>query len=57
MIRSLSSAPRSVVLESLRGMSDDRKCYRLVGGVLAERTVGEVRPDLEASQAGVRSLS
>lgn len=35
-----------VVLESLGEVSDDRRCFRMVGGVLVERTVAEVVPAL-----------
>jgi hypothetical protein len=34
-------------------MPPDRKCFRMIGGVLVERTVGEVLPALEETQTGV----
>lgn len=34
-------------------MAADRKCFRMIGGVLIERTVGEVLPALEETQVGV----
>jgi len=34
-------------------MPADRKCFRMIGGVLVERTVGEVLPALEETQLGV----
>ncbi|GJN88001.1 hypothetical protein Rhopal_000956-T1 [Rhodotorula paludigena] len=40
----------SLVLETLRdaySTAPDRKCFRLVGGVLVERTVQDVLPQLE----------
>lgn len=36
-----------IVIETLRGVDKNRKCFRLVGGVLVERTVAEVLPELE----------
>merc|ERR1711935_496626 len=33
-----------------------RKCWRLVGGVLVERTVGEVLPAVQENVANVRSI-
>ena len=32
-----------IVIETLEGVDPDRKCFRMVGGVLVERTVKEVR--------------
>ncbi|XP_068611703.1 prefoldin subunit 2 [Brachionichthys hirsutus] len=37
----------SLVIETLKDVDHSRKCYRLVGGVLVERTVKEVLPALE----------
>lgn len=34
-------------------MESERKCFRMVGGVLVERTVGQVLPALEETQTGV----
>merc|ERR1712086_959719 len=34
-----------------------RKCWRLVGGVLVERNVGEVLPAVQENVANVRSIS
>ena len=41
------------VLDVLRGLETGRKCHRLVGGVLVERTVEQVIPALETNLAGV----
>merc|ERR1711872_255012 len=35
-----------VVIDTLEEVSPDRKCFRMVGGVLVERTVSEVLPAL-----------
>jgi prefoldin subunit 2 len=42
-----------ILTNSLKPMPSDRKCFRMIGGVLVERTVGEVLPALEETQAGV----
>ncbi|CAD7002567.1 probable prefoldin subunit 2 [Ceratitis capitata] len=34
------------VIETLKTVDPERKCFRLIGGVLAERTVKEVLPQL-----------
>merc|ERR1712058_161761 len=36
----------NIVIETLQGVDADRKCFRMVGGVLVERTVQEVLPAL-----------
>jgi chaperonin cofactor prefoldin len=48
---------RSLVIETLRDANKtepDRKCFRLVGGVLVERTVHDVLPSLEMQFEQVR---
>jgi prefoldin subunit 2 len=32
----------------------DRKCFRLIGGVLVERTVRDITPALKTNRDGVR---
>ncbi len=39
-----------LVIETLSEVSPDRKCFRMIGGVLVERTVKEVLPALEANR-------
>lgn len=36
----------NIVLETLSSTPDDRKCFRMVGGALVEKTVGETKPVL-----------
>lgn len=38
------------MIETLRGVDGARKCFRMVGGVLVERTVAEVLPELETNR-------
>lgn len=45
-----------MVLESLAPVPRDRKCFRLINGVLVERTVGDVVPALETNAEGLRSV-
>ena len=42
-----------VVIETLKETDGARKCFRMVGGVLVERTVAEVLPAVEANYSGV----
>ena len=37
-----------LVIEALKETDPNRRCFRLVGGVLVERTVAEVLPALQA---------
>lgn len=34
------------MIETLKSVNSDRKCFRLIGGVLCERTVKDVLPQL-----------
>lgn len=43
----------SLVIDTLKDVDPSRKCFRLVGGVLVERTVKEVLPALEANKEQV----
>ncbi|XP_049872628.1 prefoldin subunit 2 [Pectinophora gossypiella] len=39
-----------IVIETLKGVDTSRKCFRMIGGVLVERTVAEVLPELESNR-------
>lgn len=41
------SEEHNLVIETISPMNSDRKCFRMVGGVLIERTVEEVLPALK----------
>ena len=43
-----------LVLETLQPLSDDRKCFRMINGVLTERTVKEVVPILQTNSDGLK---
>ena len=49
---------RRLVIKTLAKVQEtdpDRKCFRLIGGVLAEKTVKEVLPALQMNYDGVRA--
>ena len=52
----LSESIRLVLstLDEALAKEPDRKCFRLVGGVLVERTVKDVVPALQTNKDGVR---
>lgn len=47
----------SVVIEALKPLEGDRKCHRLVNGVLVERTVSQVLPALTLNFDNVITLN
>ena len=45
-----------LVLESLEPVEPGRKCFRLVNGVLVERSVGEVVPAVRTNAEGLKGV-
>ena len=45
-----------LVLRAITNLPRDRKCYRSIGGVLVERTVGDVQPAVEKNVRGIEEL-
>ncbi|WZN65416.1 subunit 2 of molecular cheperone prefoldin [Chloropicon roscoffensis] len=45
-----------LVIKAISDMEEKRKCFRLVGGVLVERTVGEVLPAVNTNKQGIASI-
>ena len=45
-----------LVLRAITPLPRDRKCYRSIGGVLVERTVGDVQPAVEKNVKGIEDL-
>lgn len=45
-----------LVTESLEPLPEDRKCFRLINGVLVERTVKEVLPALKTNSDGLKQV-
>lgn len=45
-----------MVVKQLNVLSSDRRCWNQVGGVLVEKTVGEVLPTLEENRNKVRYI-
>jgi prefoldin subunit 2 len=45
-----------LVLETLEPLPEGRKCFRLINGVLVERTVKEVVPALKTNSDGLKTV-
>lgn len=63
LARHVPSQPRpnapSLVLGTLQPLvktEPERACYRLIGGVLVQRTVKDVAPTLETNYAGIKEV-
>lgn len=48
-------APR-LVIETLDPLPQDRKCFRMVNGVLVERTIQDVLPSLKTNSDGLKQV-
>jgi prefoldin subunit 2 len=44
------------VLETLGPVPKDRKCFRLINGILMERTVADVVPALQTNAEGLKNV-
>jgi prefoldin subunit 2 len=42
--------------DAIKDLDPSRKCFRLIGGVLVERTVAEVLPAVQKNQAGLAAV-
>lgn len=45
-----------IVLETLEPLPADRKCFRMINGVLVERTVKDVIPALKVNSEGLKQV-
>ncbi|CAO3635816.1 unnamed protein product [Cunninghamella blakesleeana] len=45
-----------LVIDSISPLEPERKCFRMVGGVLVERTIKEVLPALETNYDGIQQV-
>lgn len=50
------TAPNRLVLETLNPLPEDRKCFRMINGVLVERTVKDVIPALKTNGEGLKKV-
>lgn len=52
----LEKDEHKLVVETLKKVEPERRAYRLVGGVLAERTVGDILPIVESNFVGIAEV-
>ena len=45
-----------LVLETLAPLPEDRKCFRMINGILVERTVKDVVPALKINSEGLKKV-
>ncbi|KAI0200149.1 Prefoldin beta-like protein [Astrocystis sublimbata] len=50
------SEEHKLVLETLEPLPEDRKCFRMINGVLVERTVKDVVPALKTNADGLKKV-
>ncbi|CZR50611.1 related to Gim complex component GIM4 [Phialocephala subalpina] len=51
-----SAEEHKLVLETLEPLPADRKCFRMINGVLVERTVKDVVPALKINAEGLQNV-
>ncbi len=51
----LDKTEHELVINALEPLPADRKCYRMIGSVVVERTVGEVLPAVKKNREQVRT--
>ncbi|KAG4106118.1 Prefoldin beta-like protein [Neocallimastix lanati (nom. inval.)] len=45
-----------LVIQTLKPLNSDRKCFRLIHGVLVERTIKDVLPAVENNLVGINAI-
>lgn len=46
----------TLVINAIQPLDPGRKCFRMIGGVLVERTVGEVLPAVQRNKDGLQEV-
>ena len=52
----LTAVVGRLVMETLEPLPQERKCFRLINGVLVERTVKDVLPALKTNSDGLKQV-
>ncbi|KAB5520321.1 hypothetical protein DKX38_024640 [Salix brachista] len=49
----MDASEHSLVINAIQPLDQSRRCYRMIGGVLVERTVKEVLPAVQRNKEGI----
>ncbi|KZV17083.1 putative prefoldin subunit 2 [Dorcoceras hygrometricum] len=52
----MEASEHSLVINAIKPLDPSRKCYRMVGGVLVERTIKEVLPAVQHNKEGLEEV-
>ena len=52
----LDKTEHELVIQALEPLPADRKCFRMIGNVVVERTVGEVLPAVQRNRDSVSAI-
>ncbi|XP_073304277.1 prefoldin subunit 2-like [Primulina huaijiensis] len=52
----MEASEHSLVINAIEPLDPSRKCYRMVGGVLVERTIKEVLPAVQRNKEGLEEV-
>ncbi|KAL7210203.1 hypothetical protein ACSBR1_031713 [Camellia fascicularis] len=49
----MEASEHSLVMNAIKPLDPSRRCYRMIGGVLVERTIKEVLPAVQRNKEGL----
>ncbi|XP_050218430.1 prefoldin subunit 2 [Mercurialis annua] len=52
----MEASEHSLVINAIQPLDQSRRCYRMIGGVLVERTIKEVMPAVQRNKEGIEEV-
>ncbi|KAG7028907.1 putative prefoldin subunit 2, partial [Cucurbita argyrosperma subsp. argyrosperma] len=52
----MEASEHSLVISAIEPLDPSRRCYRMIGGVLVERTIKEVLPAVQRNKEGIEEV-
>ncbi|KAJ8747448.1 hypothetical protein K2173_008745 [Erythroxylum novogranatense] len=52
----MEASEHSLVINAIQPLDPTRRCYRMIGGVLVERTIKEVLPAVQRNKEGIEEV-